>query len=64
MLRLKLTILLCLEEFIRYKKSLRQSDEFEEGGYKLSGLDRLNGVAAMHDFIEFRLTGKKQRKFQ
>lgn len=30
------------------------NDEFEEGGYKLSGLGRLNGVAAMHDFIEYK----------
>lgn len=30
------------------------SDEFEEGGYKLSGLGRLNGLAAMHDFIEYK----------
>jgi len=30
------------------------SDEFEEGGYKLSGLGRLNGVAAMNDFSEYK----------
>jgi betaine-aldehyde dehydrogenase len=30
------------------------NDEFEEGGYKFSGIGRLNGVAAMHDFIEYK----------
>jgi betaine-aldehyde dehydrogenase len=30
------------------------SDEFEEGVYKLSGLGRLNGVAAMNDFSEYK----------
>jgi betaine-aldehyde dehydrogenase len=29
-------------------------DETEEGGYKQSGLGRLNGVAAMDDFLEHR----------
>jgi betaine-aldehyde dehydrogenase len=29
-------------------------DETEEGGYKQSGLGRLNGVAAMEDFVEYR----------
>lgn len=29
-------------------------DEFEEGGYKQSGLGRMNGVAAMDDFIEYK----------
>jgi betaine-aldehyde dehydrogenase len=29
-------------------------DEFEEGGYKQSGLGRLNGLAAMEDFIEHK----------
>ncbi len=29
-------------------------DETEEGGYKQSGLGRMNGVAAMDDFIEYR----------
>jgi betaine-aldehyde dehydrogenase len=29
-------------------------DETEEGGYKHSGLGRLNGVAAMEDFVEYR----------
>ncbi|HEX6223081.1 MAG TPA: aldehyde dehydrogenase family protein, partial [Chryseolinea sp.] len=28
------------------------SDEFEEGGFKASGIGRLNGLAAMHEFIE------------
>lgn len=28
------------------------NDEFEEGGYKLSGIGRLNGLAAMEDFLE------------
>ncbi|WP_136669239.1 aldehyde dehydrogenase family protein [Flavobacterium sp. H122] len=30
------------------------NDEFEEGGYKLSGLGRLNGLSAMHDFVEYK----------
>ena len=30
------------------------NDEFEEGGYKFSGIGRLNGLAAMHDFIEVK----------
>ena len=29
-------------------------DETEEVGYKQSGLGRMNGVAAMDDFIEYR----------
>ena len=29
-------------------------DEFEEGGFKQSGQGRLNGVAAMDDFIEYK----------
>lgn len=29
-------------------------DEFEEGGFKQSGLGRMNGVAAMDDFIEYK----------
>ena len=29
-------------------------DETEEGGYKQSGLGRLNGVSSMDDFIEYR----------
>jgi len=29
-------------------------DESEEGGYKQSGLGRLNGVSAMDDFVEYR----------
>ncbi len=29
-------------------------DEFEEGGYKQSGLGRLNGVAAIDDFVEYK----------
>ena len=29
-------------------------DETEEGGYKQSGLGRLNGVSALHDFVEYR----------
>ncbi|MDT3401331.1 aldehyde dehydrogenase family protein [Mucilaginibacter terrae] len=32
----------------------RIHDEFEEGGFKMSGLGRLNGMAAMHDFIQFK----------
>lgn len=30
------------------------NDEFEEGGYKMSGLGRLNGMTAIHDFIEYK----------
>lgn len=30
------------------------NDEFEEGGYKMSGLGRLNGLAAIHDFVEYK----------
>jgi len=30
------------------------NDEFEEGGYKMSGLGRLNGLAAIHDFIDYK----------
>ena len=29
-------------------------DESEEGGYKQSGIGRLNGVAAIEDFVEYR----------
>lgn len=29
-------------------------DEFEEGGFKQSGLGRMNGMAAMDDFIEYK----------
>jgi betaine-aldehyde dehydrogenase len=29
-------------------------DETEEGGYKQSGLGRLNGVSALDDFVEYR----------
>lgn len=29
-------------------------DETEEGGYKQSGLGRLNGVAAMEDFVQYK----------
>ena len=29
-------------------------DETEEGGYKQSGVGRLNGVAALEDFVEYR----------
>lgn len=29
-------------------------DEFEEGGYKQSGTGRLNGLAAMEDFLEYK----------
>lgn len=29
-------------------------DEFEEGGFKQSGQGRLNGIAAMDDFIEYK----------
>lgn len=30
------------------------NDEFEEGGFKSSGVGRLNGLAAMHVFIEYK----------
>ena len=30
------------------------NDEFEEGGFKYSGVGRLNGLAAMHTFIEYK----------
>ena len=30
------------------------NDEFEEGGYKFSGIGRLNGLAAINDFIEYK----------
>ena len=29
-------------------------DEFEEGGYKQSGSGRLNGVASIDDFLEYK----------
>ena len=29
-------------------------DEFEEGGYKASGVGRLNGVSAIDDFLEYK----------
>jgi betaine-aldehyde dehydrogenase len=29
-------------------------DEFEEGGYKQSGIGRLNGLAALEDFVEYK----------
>ena len=29
-------------------------DESEEGGYKQSGIRRLNGLAAIEDFVEYR----------
>jgi betaine-aldehyde dehydrogenase len=29
-------------------------DEFEEGGFKQSGLGRLNGLAALEDFVEYK----------
>lgn len=29
-------------------------DETEEGGYKQSGLGRMNGIAAMEDFVEYK----------
>lgn len=29
-------------------------DEFEEGGYKQSGQGRLNGLAALEDFTEYK----------
>jgi betaine-aldehyde dehydrogenase len=29
-------------------------DECEEGGFKQSGLGRMNGVAAIDDFIEYK----------
>ncbi len=30
------------------------NDEFEEGGFKFSGIGRLNGLTAMHSFIEYK----------
>ena len=30
------------------------NDEFEEGGFKFSGVGRLNGLAAMNEFIEYK----------
>ena len=30
------------------------NDEFEEGGFKFSGVGRLNGLAAMQEFIEYK----------
>jgi betaine-aldehyde dehydrogenase len=30
------------------------NDEFEEGGFKYSGVGRLNGLAALHEFIEYK----------
>jgi betaine-aldehyde dehydrogenase len=30
------------------------NDEFEEGGFKFSGVGRLNGLAALHEFIEYK----------
>jgi betaine-aldehyde dehydrogenase len=30
------------------------NDEFEEGGFKFSGIGRLNGVSALQDFIELK----------
>ncbi|MNR40941.1 Betaine aldehyde dehydrogenase [compost metagenome] len=30
------------------------NDEFEEGGYKLSGIGRLNGLASLEDFLEYK----------
>jgi acyl-CoA reductase-like NAD-dependent aldehyde dehydrogenase len=32
----------------------RVYDSTEEGGFKLSGLGRLNGVAAIEDFVEYK----------
>jgi acyl-CoA reductase-like NAD-dependent aldehyde dehydrogenase len=29
-------------------------DEFEEGGFKQSGRGRLNGLAALEDFVEYK----------
>ena len=29
-------------------------DEFEEGGYRQSGLGRLNGVASIDSFVEYK----------
>jgi betaine-aldehyde dehydrogenase len=31
----------------------RLHDEFEEGGFKASGVGRMRGLAVMDDFIEF-----------
>lgn len=30
------------------------NDEFEKGGFKMSGLGRPNGMAAIHNFIEYK----------
>ena len=30
------------------------NDEFEEGGFKFSGVGRLNGLDALHEFIEYK----------
>jgi betaine-aldehyde dehydrogenase len=30
------------------------NDEFEEGGFKSSGIGRLNGLGALHDFVEYK----------
>ena len=30
------------------------NDEFEEGGYKFSGIGRLNGLSAMQEFMEYK----------
>jgi betaine-aldehyde dehydrogenase len=30
------------------------NDEFEEGGFKFSGIGRLNGLAALNDFTEYK----------
>jgi betaine-aldehyde dehydrogenase len=32
----------------------RVNDEFEEGGFKSSGIGRLNGLHALHDFVEYK----------
>ncbi|GAB3197326.1 aldehyde dehydrogenase family protein [Nocardioides hungaricus] len=37
-------------------------DEFEEGGYKQSGLGRLNGLAALEDFIEYKHIAISERR--
>ena len=29
-------------------------EEFEEGGYKQSGMGRLRGIAALEDFVEYK----------
>jgi hypothetical protein len=31
-----------------------EPDEFEEGGYRQSGLGRLNGVASIDSFVEYK----------